>query len=240
MIRRCTVLITLGRSGQRDDLAWPPPLPRRASTDVQEVGSQPDERRRRIHDLPWASPGTDRTPAQSMLVPISTWEKLLAHAEDQLDLDLAVDSPAAPRRSPPVAERRGPRRSCGQRDGEGFRARAGLMRRATPGRYRLLAHPALPGDMAALAAYGLQARIAARTALDDLTYGRVTGKQLGTRHVSGEASRAGRVRCAPRMERFGRQVGCGTGSGPPRARASAPAPRGGRSLASPGGGTYGT
>ncbi len=24
-----------------------------------------------------------------MLVPISTWEKLLAHAEDQLDLDLA-------------------------------------------------------------------------------------------------------------------------------------------------------
>ena len=89
MIRRCTVLITLGRSGQRDDLAWPPPSPRRASTDVQEVGSQPDERRRRIHDLPWASPGTDRTPAQSMLVPISTWEKLLAHAEDQLDLDLA-------------------------------------------------------------------------------------------------------------------------------------------------------
>ena len=71
MIRRCTVLITLGRSGQRDDLAWPPPLPRRASTDVQEVGSQPDERRRRIHDLPWASPGTDRAPAQSMLVPIA-------------------------------------------------------------------------------------------------------------------------------------------------------------------------
>ncbi|MDA8267645.1 MAG: hypothetical protein M0013_04630 [Actinomycetota bacterium] len=89
MIRRCTVLITLGRSGQRDDLAWPPPSPRRASTDVQEVGSQPDERRRRIHDLPWASPGTDRAAAQSMLVPISTWEKLLAHAEDQLDLDLA-------------------------------------------------------------------------------------------------------------------------------------------------------
>jgi hypothetical protein len=27
--------------------------------------------------------------AQAVLVPISTWEKLLAHAEDQLDLDLA-------------------------------------------------------------------------------------------------------------------------------------------------------
>ena len=27
--------------------------------------------------------------AQAVLVPIATWEKLLAHAEDELDLDLA-------------------------------------------------------------------------------------------------------------------------------------------------------
>ena len=63
------------------------------------------------------------------------------------------------------------------------------MRRAPKqARYRLRAHPAIPDDLAALAAYGLQVVAAARGALDDLAHGRVTGKSLGVRHVSGDLS----------------------------------------------------
>lgn len=61
-----------------------------------------------------------------------------------------------------------------------------MTRRAKPARYRLSAHPALPDDLAALAVYGPQVAAAARTALDDLAHGRVTGKLLGARHVSGD------------------------------------------------------
>ncbi|MCL4445907.1 MAG: hypothetical protein M1134_03385 [Actinobacteria bacterium] len=62
-----------------------------------------------------------------------------------------------------------------------------MTRRAKPARYRLVAHPAVPADLVALAAYGPRAVVAARTALDDLAHGRVTGKTLGDRHISGDA-----------------------------------------------------
>lgn len=55
-----------------------------------------------------------------------------------------------------------------------------------PARYRVLAHPAIADDLAMLASYGPQAVIAARKVLDDLAYGRVTGKLLGSRYVTGD------------------------------------------------------
>jgi len=61
-----------------------------------------------------------------------------------------------------------------------------VTRRAKPARYRLSAHPAVPGDLAALAVYGPQVVTAASTALDDLAHGRVTGKLLGARQISGD------------------------------------------------------
>lgn len=61
-----------------------------------------------------------------------------------------------------------------------------MTRRARPARYRLVAHPAIPDDLAELAAFGSEAVAAAREALDDLAHGRVIGKALGNRHVSGD------------------------------------------------------
>ncbi len=61
-----------------------------------------------------------------------------------------------------------------------------MTRRAKPARYRVSAHPAVAEDLVALAAYGPQVVSAARAALDDLAHGRVTGKPLGARHVSGD------------------------------------------------------
>ena len=61
-----------------------------------------------------------------------------------------------------------------------------MTRRAKPVRYRLAAHPAVPDDLDALAPYGPEVVAAARGALDDLADGRVTGKALGDRHVSGD------------------------------------------------------
>jgi len=52
--------------------------------------------------------------------------------------------------------------------------------------YRLIGHPAITDDLAALAAYGPEVVTALRVALDDLAHGRVTGKALGVRHVSGD------------------------------------------------------
>jgi len=55
-----------------------------------------------------------------------------------------------------------------------------------PARYRLIAHPDVPDDLAALSRYGAEAITAARVTLDDLAHGRVTGKTLGERRVSGD------------------------------------------------------
>ena len=52
--------------------------------------------------------------------------------------------------------------------------------------FRLIGHPAITDDLAALAAYGPEVVTALRVALDDLAHGRVTGKALGVRHVSGD------------------------------------------------------
>lgn len=54
-----------------------------------------------------------------------------------------------------------------------------------PARYRLITHPDVAADLLALAAYGANVVDAARAALDDLAHGRITGKALGQRHVSG-------------------------------------------------------
>ncbi|MGI8868620.1 MAG: hypothetical protein ACR2F6_07155 [Mycobacteriales bacterium] len=59
------------------------------------------------------------------------------------------------------------------------------MRRHKPARYRLVSHPDVPVDLTTLAAYGADAVDAARVALDDLAHGRLTGKALGERQVSG-------------------------------------------------------
>lgn len=60
------------------------------------------------------------------------------------------------------------------------------MRHLKPARYRLISHPDVPDDLTALSTYGADAVTAARVALDDLAHGRVSGKTLGERHVSGD------------------------------------------------------
>jgi len=55
-----------------------------------------------------------------------------------------------------------------------------------PARYRLRSHPAVTDDLAILAAFGPEVVAAARGTLEDLAHGRVTGKKLGIRHVSGD------------------------------------------------------
>lgn len=62
------------------------------------------------------------------------------------------------------------------------------MRPRKPARYRLVAHPEVPADLRMLAAYGGDVVAAARVALDDLAHGRITGKALGERRVSGDLS----------------------------------------------------
>ena len=61
-----------------------------------------------------------------------------------------------------------------------------MSRSPRPARYRLRSHPAITADLAQLATYGAEAVAAARDTLDDLAHGRVTGKALGDRHVSGD------------------------------------------------------
>ncbi|HEX7322887.1 MAG TPA: hypothetical protein VF299_08140 [Mycobacterium sp.] len=55
-----------------------------------------------------------------------------------------------------------------------------------PARYRLISHPDVLTDLRSLAAYGADVVDAVRVALDDLAHGRITGKALGQRHVSGD------------------------------------------------------
>lgn len=99
---------------------------------------------------------------QAVLVPIATWEKLLEHAEDELDLDLAH------RR---LADRR-PCRSLREAT-----AASPLPADRTSRRSRRL-HSAQHVRADAVTAVG--------AALDDLAHGRVTGKTIGERHVSGD------------------------------------------------------
>jgi hypothetical protein len=61
-------------------------------------------------------------------------------------------------------------------------------------RYRLIAHPDVAQDIEALAQYGPTVVAAARSALDDLAHGRVRGKQLGARRVSGDLHGLARVK----------------------------------------------
>jgi mRNA-degrading endonuclease RelE of RelBE toxin-antitoxin system len=58
-------------------------------------------------------------------------------------------------------------------------------------RYQLTFHPTIEADLKALGDEGLDA---ARAALDDLAHGRVTGKLLGRRHVSGDLTGLARVK----------------------------------------------
>lgn len=61
-----------------------------------------------------------------------------------------------------------------------------MTRLPKPARYQLRSHPAVADDLATLAPYGPEVIVSVRDALDDLAHGRVTGKRLGVRRVSGD------------------------------------------------------
>lgn len=61
-----------------------------------------------------------------------------------------------------------------------------MRRPPKPPRYELRSHPGVAEDLSALSTYGPAVIAAVRIALDDLVHGRVTGKVLGSRHVSGD------------------------------------------------------
>jgi hypothetical protein len=62
-----------------------------------------------------------------------------------------------------------------------------VTRRPKPARYRLLFHPSVPSaDLETFVAYGPEAVAAYRAVIDDLAHGRVTGKLLGDRNISGD------------------------------------------------------
>jgi mRNA-degrading endonuclease RelE of RelBE toxin-antitoxin system len=60
-----------------------------------------------------------------------------------------------------------------------------------PARYQLIFHPTIEADLEALDGEGLEAALAI---LEDLAHGRVTGKLLGDRHVSGNLTGLARVK----------------------------------------------
>jgi len=62
-----------------------------------------------------------------------------------------------------------------------------------PPRYTVIPHPDATADVAALATYGLDVVAAAMAIADDLAHGRVIGKELGDRQVSGNLSGFARV-----------------------------------------------
>jgi hypothetical protein len=61
-----------------------------------------------------------------------------------------------------------------------------VSRPSKPARYRLVSHPGITDDLATLVGYGPDVVAAARAAVDDLAHGRVIGKALGVRRVSGD------------------------------------------------------
>ena len=80
-----------------------------------------------------------------------------------------------------------------------------MTRPRKPPRYTVIPHPDATADVAALAAYGLEVVAAAVTIADDLAHGRVIGKELGERQVSGNLTGFARVKfdvSAQRPQRF--------------------------------------
>jgi hypothetical protein len=63
-----------------------------------------------------------------------------------------------------------------------------------PPLYTLIPHPDATADVAALADFGPDVVAAAVAIADDLAHGRVIGKQLGDRHVSGDLTGFARVK----------------------------------------------
>ncbi len=61
-------------------------------------------------------------------------------------------------------------------------------------RYLLTFHPQVVDDLTALAGHGPPVLDAVTAVLDDLAHGRVTGKQLGQRQVSGDLTGFARVK----------------------------------------------
>ena len=69
-----------------------------------------------------------------------------------------------------------------------------MTRPRKPPRYTVIPHPDATSDVAALAAYGLEVVAAAAAVADDLAHGRVIGKELGDRHVTGNLTGFARVK----------------------------------------------
>ena len=69
-----------------------------------------------------------------------------------------------------------------------------MTRPRKPPRYTVIPHPDATADVAALATYGLEVVAAAVAIADDLAHGRVIGKELGDRHVSGNLTGFARVK----------------------------------------------
>ncbi|MDQ6838736.1 MAG: type II toxin-antitoxin system RelE/ParE family toxin [Actinomycetota bacterium] len=61
-------------------------------------------------------------------------------------------------------------------------------------RYEVIPGNEVLADVAALAAYGQEVVAAATSTIDDLAHGRVVGKNLGQRHVSGNLTGFARVK----------------------------------------------
>jgi len=66
-----------------------------------------------------------------------------------------------------------------------------------PVRYQLTFHPQVVDDLTALAGHGPPVLDAVTAVLDDLAHGRVTGRQLGERRVSGDLTGFARVKFDP-------------------------------------------
>lgn len=69
-----------------------------------------------------------------------------------------------------------------------------MTRPRKPPRYTVIPHPDATADVATLATYGPEVVAAAGAIADDLAHGRVIGKELGDRHVSGNLTGFARVK----------------------------------------------
>ncbi len=69
-----------------------------------------------------------------------------------------------------------------------------MTRARRPPRYSLTAVPQVRGDIDGLAAFGVEVVDAARAIADDLAHGRVVGKRLAGRNVSGDLTGFSRVK----------------------------------------------